>query len=314
LATGSRPMFLLGQAHSHGVPYYFPIVFALKSTLGFLALIVMAAAAGILAHKSAVRAIPESVRPHWRVLMVGFFVYLTVCLLSLLNMSIRHFLMPVALLILMLAPLPRTIQAFPGRRFWQTAVALAAVSSFVAIAMAYPYFLPFVNSLSFGHPVYQLLNDSNVSWNDGLPEVERFAREQQLAEIPLDWASLTDPALASSRERDWDCQEPTDKDAGRWVAVAAVNILENHNCGYLQQYPHRQLAGGSFYVFQLPAPIPAAGQPGGPPVPSQRKIMWGMPFDIREFAVTVERHPERLAEDMKAMGEKMMKASSSPNP
>ena len=85
---------------------YFPVVFALKSTLGFLVLLAIATAAGLLARKGGVRAIPEAVRPQWRVLMTGFFVYLTICLLSLLDLGIRHFLIPVALLILMLAPLP----------------------------------------------------------------------------------------------------------------------------------------------------------------------------------------------------------------
>ena len=55
------------------------------------------------------------------------------------------------------------IGALPGRRLWQTAVAVAALGSFAAIGMAYPYFLPFVNSLGVGHPAYQLLNDSNAS-------------------------------------------------------------------------------------------------------------------------------------------------------
>jgi hypothetical protein len=304
MATGVRPTYLFGHNYSHGVPYYFPVVFVLKSTLGFLALLAIAAA-GLLARKGGVRVIPEAVRPHWRVLMTGFSVYLTICLLSLLDLGMRHFLMPAALLILMLAPLPRTIGALPGRRLWQTAVAVAAIGSFAAIAMAYPYFLPFVNSLAFGHPVYQLVNDSNVSWNDGLPEVEHFVEEHRLTGIALDWASLADPTLVVPQARDWDCQEPSERDAGQWVAIAAVSILENHNCGYLQQYPHQPLAGGSFYVFHLPTPLPQPGQPGGPPAPSERKILWGMPMDIRTFAVSVERHPERMAADMETMGKKM---------
>lgn len=308
--TGMRPTFILGHAYSHGVPYYFPVVFALKSTLGFLALLLMTAAAGLVLRKSETRAIPADVRPHWRVLMTGFFVYLTICLLSLLNMSVRHFLMPIALLILMLAPLPNMVCALPGRRIWQAAIAVAAASSFVTVALAYPYFMPFVNSLGFGRPVYQLMNDSNVSWNEALPEVEQFVRDRHLTEIALDWASLNDPAPVVPEARLWDCQAPADSDAGHWVAVAAVSILENHNCGYLQQYPHQTLGGGAYYMFQLPASIPPAGQPGGPPAESARKIMWGMPFDVRNWAVNEERHPERLVSDMHAMMEKFQKEFS----
>jgi amino acid transporter len=309
LLTGSRPTFLLGHTHSHGVPYYFPVVFALKSTLGFLVLLILAAAAAILLRKRGVQAVPDQVRPHWRVLMVGFFVYLAVCLLSLMDISIRHFMVPIALLILMLAPLPRMVRALPGRKLWQTAIVVAVASSFAAIALAYPYFLPFVNSLAFGHPAYQLMNDSNVSWNDALPEVERFTRERHLEKIALDWASLADPTLVVPQAEAWDCQDPANRD-GQWVAVAAVSLLENHNCGYLQQYPHQQLAGGSYYVFQLPAPIPQAGQPGGPPPVSARRIMWGMPFDLRAVAVNMERHPERMAEESRKLMQKFQDQSA----
>ncbi len=305
LATGIRPTFILGHAYTHGVPYYFPVIFALKSTLGFLVLLAMTAVAALLLRKSVVHVIPDEVRSHWRVLTVGFFVYLTVCLLSQMDMSIRHFLMPITLLILMLAPLPRMVSCLRGQIVWQTALAAAMISSFVAIGMAYPYFLPFVNSLAFGHPHYQLMNDSNVSWNEALPEVEQFAQEHGMKEIALDWASLGDAAVVVPQARVWDCQDPTDRDAGQWVAIAAVSILENHNCGYLQRYPHQLLGGGTFYVFQLPSTIPAVGQPGGPPAAADRKILWGMPFDLRSFAVDVERHPDRLFAGMQEMMEKM---------
>jgi hypothetical protein len=146
-------------------------------------------------------------------------------------------------------------------------------------------------------------------WIEGLPEVERFVRQQQLTAIEIDWASLSDPALVVPEAQIWDCQVPTDGDADQWVAVATVSILENHNCGYLQRYPHRQLAGGAFYAFKLPTPIPPAGTPGGPPVASERRIMWGMPFDLRTWAVNVERHPERLPGEMQVLMHKFQQQS-----
>ena len=301
LIMGSRPTFLLGHAYPHGVPYYFPIVFGLKSTLGFLLLLLFAAAAGVMGRRRKVQAISDAARPHWRVLTIGLFVFLAICLLSRLDISIRHFLVPVALLILMLAPIPRLIGGLPRRRIWQgVAVALAA-SSFVAIVRSYPYFFPFVNSLGSGYPAYYLMNDSNVTWNGALPAVERFVRSRNLAEVELDWASLSDAALVVPQAQMWDCQAPTDKDASRWVIVSAVCILDFHNCGYLQQYPHEELAGGAFYAFKLPATIPAAGAYGGPPALADRKILFGMPVDLREWAVNSERHPEQLPESMQAM-------------
>jgi Dolichyl-phosphate-mannose-protein mannosyltransferase len=301
LATGSRPTYLFGHSLPHGAPYYFPVVFALKSTLGFLLLLILAAVAAIVSRRRGIRVISNDVRPHWRVLIIGFFVFLIVCLLSRLDISIRHFMVPLALLTLMLAPLPRMLTALPHPRLLQGVTLVLVISCIVPIFAAYPYFFPFVNSLALGRPVYYLLNDSNVSWNEALPAVERFVREQHLAAINLDWASLSDPALIVPEARPWDCQAPAAEDAGHWVAVAAVSILENHNCGYLQQYPQRQLAGGSFYVFKLPSPIPPPGTPGGPPPPSERRIMWGLPFDLRAWGLNIERHPEQLVPQLQVM-------------
>jgi hypothetical protein len=284
-------------------------VFALKSTLGFLLLLLLAAALGITCRKLEVSAIPDAVRPHWRVLIIAFFVFLTVCLLSRLDISIRHFMLPIVLLILMLAPLPRMINALPQRPMLRALTVALVLSCFLPILLAYPYFFPFVNSLAFGYPAYYVVNDSNVSWNEGLPDVERFVRQQHIREIKLDWASLSDPTLVVPEAQIWDCQAPTDRDAGQWVAVTAVSILENHDCGYLQQYPHQQLAGGAFYVFKLPTPIPSAGTPGGPPLPSERRIMWGMPFDLRAWAINVERHPEQLPVQMQTLMQKFQQQS-----
>ena len=312
LLMGSRTTFLLGHAYPHGEPFYFPVVFALKSTLGFLVLLLLTAIVSAMHRKRQGSAIPDAVRPHWRVLMVAFFVFLTVCVASRLDISIRHFLVPQILLVLMLAPLPRTICTLPQRRMLQGIAVAAVAGSFVAVLRAYPYFFPFVNSLGFGYPAYYLVNDSNVSWNEGLPEVEHFAREQKLSKIELDWASLSDPALVVPQAQIWDCQAPSDSDAGQWVAVAAVSILENHNCGYLQQYPYRQLAGGAFYVFKLPTPIPSAGSPGGPPPLPQRRIMWGSPFDLRGWIVNAERHPEQVPAEMQTLMQRFQQQSGQP--
>jgi hypothetical protein len=303
LIMGSRSTFLLGHTYSHGVPFYFPVVFALKSTLGFLLLLALAALVGITSHRSRKQyasIIPDRYRPHWRVLMVGFFVFLIVCLLSRLNISIRHFMIPIVLLILMLAPLPNMIKSMRAPRLLQALAAALVASSFGACILAYPYFFPFVNSLAIS-PVYVLLNDSNVTWNEGLPAVEKFVQQHQLAHVELDWASLSDPALVVPQAQAWDCQAPTDQDAGQWVVVSAVSILENRNCGYLRQYPHQALAGGGMYAFRLPQPIPPPGTPGAPPLPSERSQMWGVPFDLRAFAIDVERHPDTLPAALGAM-------------
>jgi hypothetical protein len=249
--------------------------------------------------------IPEAVRPHWRALSIALFTFLAACLLSRLDISIRHFMAPMALLTVMLAPLPRMLARLPRARLWQAACVALAASCFVPVARAYPYFFPYVNSLALGRPAYQVVNDSNVSWNESLPEVARFAHEQGMREIALDWFSFSDPALVVPEARPWNCEVPAESDGGTWVAVAAVAILEVHNCGYLQQYPHRALAGGSLYVFRLPAHLPRAGEPGGPPLPSEYRNTFGLPVDYRGWLLQAERHPEGLEGQMRELMRKV---------
>ena len=48
LLMGSRSTFLFGHSYPHGVPYYFPLVFLLKSTPGFLLLLLLTAILGVI--------------------------------------------------------------------------------------------------------------------------------------------------------------------------------------------------------------------------------------------------------------------------
>ncbi|HMF74388.1 MAG TPA: glycosyltransferase family 39 protein [Bryobacteraceae bacterium] len=303
LSMGSRPTFVLGHEYAHGVPFYFPVVLALKSTLGFLLLLILTAVVRVVLPRGKElkpKIVPAEFQAHWRTFMVAFFFFLAVCLLSQLDISIRHFAVPIVLLVLMLAPLPCMIQKMPSPKPLLALTVVFLASSFVACFTAYPYFFPFENSLALGHPIYTLLNDSNVSWNGDLPEVDEFARQHGLSKIKLDWASISDPILVTPRVEDWDCQTPSSSDAGHWVVVTAVSILENHNCRYLRQYPSQAIAGGGMYAFHLPPTIPPPGAPNGPPLLNERKRMWGMPFDVRARSMELARNPDRLEAELQS--------------
>jgi hypothetical protein len=43
------------------------------------------------------------------------------------------------------------------------------------------------------------------------------------------------------------------------------------------QYRHEVLAGGSMYAVKLPQILPAAGEPGGPPLPADYRYIMGNP-------------------------------------
>ncbi len=322
LITGRRPTFILGHAYPHGVWFYFPVVFALKSTIGFLGLLMLSSAAALSRRGQggmSVPAIPAQVAAHWRVLWVSLLVFTGACMLSPLDISIRHFSVPLVLLILLLAPLPRMLSELRGRTRSGAALGAGAAVAFAASCLftavrAYPYYFPYINALGLGHPAYALVNDSNVDWNQSLPEVKRFAEQHGLQSIGVDAYGFSDATVFVPQARPWNCQNPTSEDEGQWVALSANMILDGHNCAWLAHYANEVLAGGSMFAVHLPAPIPAAGSPGGPPLPSAFREFGGAPFDIQGFFTHIYQHPDDLPRALEWMQTAFSSWNKSPGP
>jgi len=317
ILTGNRPTFILGHAYPHGIWFYFPVLFVLKSPPGFLGLLLAALAVALIGKRMGWRSmVPAASVTLWRVLWVSLVVFVLICVLGHFDVSIRHFTTPLVLLILLLAPLPRLLGRIrtlaPGLGWASGALAVLLAASCLATAVrAYPYYFPYINPLASGHPGYWLVNDSNLDWNQALPEVERFARQRDLQDVPLDTYGLNDAQAFVPESRLWDCQAPSAADAGLWAVVSANMILDGHNCIWLMQYPHELLAGGSMLAVRLPATIPPAGAPGGPPPVAARWIFLRMPFEMRELTQKLVRSPEdipKVLADMRAAFEKQMQA------
>jgi hypothetical protein len=306
LITSKRPTFLLGRGYAHGVWFYFPVVFVLKSPLAFLGLLILSLIAALSRkwlRRKAVGVLPSDVRLHWRVIGVGLVVFTAVCMLSPLDISIRHFSVPLILLMLLLAPLPRMLTELLSRSRAGATVAAGVVGALVAGCLftalhAYPYYMPYINALSLGRPAYTLVNDSNVDWNQSLPEVRRFSEQHSLSRIDLDEYGFSDPTVWVPEAQLWNCQKPVDEDAGKWVTLSANLILDGHDCAWLMQYPHQPLAGGSMYAVRLPAHLAPSGSTGGAPLPSAYREIAGAPIDLRSLFTYANQHPDKLPEIM----------------
>ena len=316
-SAGSRPTYILGHAYSHGVWFYFPALFVLKSPLAFLLLLLLALVIAIRLKGrpgGQLSAIPSGMELHWRAVWVSLAVFVAACMLNRLDISIRHFSVALALLILLLAPLPRMLQSL-RRSNWRGArpgnwVTIGlAVGSMVTAVWAYPHYFPFLNVLSMGRPGYILVNDSNLDWNQALPEVENFVRQRGLNRVLLDEYGFSEPTAYVPQAQFWSCQEPSPSDGGQWAVVSAGNIADGQNCLWLMQYPHQVLAGGSMYVIQLPEMIPAAGTPGGPPLPEVYRYFGGFPFDPRPVFLNCIRDPQQLQPTLDRL-QAMMKAAT----
>ena len=299
--TSSRPTFILGHGYPHGEWFYFPVMLVLKSPLGFLGLLALASAMALLERRRLRRfsAVRQAEALRWRVLWVSLAVFTAACMASRMTISIRHFTIPIVLLIVMLAPLPRMIQDLHRQApSWARGAAaltgLLAASSLLTAAHTYPNYFPFLNALTWSHPVYWWASDSNVDFNQSLLEVRKFADQRGVKVLDLDPYTSNDPTSTVPQARFWNCQLPTPDDANQWVVVSSNMIMDAHNCTWLMQYPHEMLGGGSMWAVRLPPAIPPPGAAGGPPPASERKQLLGMPEDFRVFILNLSRHPEQL--------------------
>jgi 4-amino-4-deoxy-L-arabinose transferase-like glycosyltransferase len=301
--TTKPPAYLLGHTYPHGVWFFFPVVFLLKSPIAFLLLLILALIVGLVAKFRPVRlaVIPEGMELHWRAVWIFLMVFTGACILSRFQFSIRHFSVSIVLLILLLAPLPRALNQLRSSG-WPTAragawltVALALASVATAVR-AYPYYFPFLNSLSGDRPAYDLIADSNLDWNQGLLEVESFVRQRGLTHALIDAYGFSDPKVYVPEATLWNCQKAMPEDGGQWAFVSVNLIRESHNCLWMLQLPHEALAGGSMVAFQLPSVIPPAGTPGGPPLPANYRDFANAPTtgDLRLMFLNCIRDPQQL--------------------
>jgi len=310
LGAGSRPTYILGHAYSHGVWFYFPVLTVLKSPLAFLLLLVLAIAIAVVIKRrqsSRFSAVPSGMQLHWRCVWVSLVIFTAACMLNRLDISIRHFSIPLALMILLLAPLPRMLE-FMSDEHWNGArvaswatITLAAGAMFTAIR-GYPNYFSFINVLGMGRPGYALVNDSNLDWNHALPEVEAFVRQRGIRHVLLDEYGFSDPHAYVPQAQLWDCQQPAASQGGQWAVVAANLIADGSNCGWLFGYQHQELAGGSMYAFRLPDTIPVAGAPGGPPTRENYRFFGGMDVNGTDFRTIIGnciRDPQQLGPTMR---------------
>ncbi|MCU1264975.1 MAG: glycosyl transferase family 39 [Acidobacteria bacterium] len=165
-----HPASLLGQYSSFGWWYYFPVTFALKTSLPFLLLSVGAVCWALW---TAVIRREKKLVP----LLLGLAIYLALSMTSSINIGIRH-LAPVFPFLFLLggACLDRLLKATRGR-----AAAIAVVcllgAMVVDVVRVYPNYLSFTNSLTFGKPAWALLSDSNVEWGQDVGELARYLHE-----------------------------------------------------------------------------------------------------------------------------------------
>jgi hypothetical protein len=162
---------LLGSYGSSGWWYYFPVAFALKTSLPFLVLTV--AAVGWAVWMSSVKR-ERSLIP---ILLAGA-LYLGIAMTSRINIGIRH-IIPIFPFLFILGGI--FLDRFLRTKHSRVKAVLVAIlfgSMLFEAARTYPHYLSFTNQLTLGKSNWQVLSDSNVEWGEDIGALARYLHER----------------------------------------------------------------------------------------------------------------------------------------
>jgi hypothetical protein len=157
--------YVFGKPYPHGVWFYFPVSIAIKSTLSFLVLALLA-----------VVAIATRRLNHWREILfltVPPALHLLVAMSSGLNIGVRHILPLYVFISVLIGGAAWTI--IQKNRKWLFVVVALLVFQAISSARAYPAYVAYANEL-WGGPAntYRYLTDSNVDWGQQLKATKRY--------------------------------------------------------------------------------------------------------------------------------------------
>lgn len=177
MASG-MPSYIFGRIYEHGVWFYFPSVLLIKSTLGFLALVLLALAAIATGRLRRPREVLFLTLPP------AF--YLLVAITSSLNIGARHIL-PVYVFLCVIAA-GGSFALTRRHRFWSYIVGFFLVLHVGSSLRAFPLSLSYSNEL-WGGPskTYRYLTDSSVDWGQQLLATKQYADAHHLTTPESCW-------------------------------------------------------------------------------------------------------------------------------
>lgn len=159
---------LLGMYRKMGWWYYFPVAFALKTTIPFLLLSVAAIFwAGYQLFS----------KRDWRflILLVPFVLYTLFVMMSTINIGVRYYLPAYAFLFILGGALMDRLVNLKRARVAGLIVVIAIVGwCGIETARTFPNYLPYMNQLASTHPHWWYLSDSNVEWGDDVKELAAY--------------------------------------------------------------------------------------------------------------------------------------------
>lgn len=165
MLSNSFPSYIFGQVHAHGVWYYFPVAFIIKSTIAFMAFLLLAASSIALG----------KFRPRREILflVVPPAFYMLIATTSGINIGARHILPMYAFLAVLIGG--AVFALINSDRRWVYVAGLLLLCHVISTTRSYPVYLAYSNEF-WGGPsnTYKYLSDSNTDWAQQLKAVSKY--------------------------------------------------------------------------------------------------------------------------------------------
>jgi hypothetical protein len=234
--------YLLGEIRQYGWWYFFPVVFAVKTPLGFLILALVGFA--MLLRQG-------FQQKNWQFLAPAVCapVILLVCMTSRINFGVRH--------LLPIYPFLVIVAAFGVAGLWRIGRFNRASRILVVILMAWclttsvlshPDYLPYFNELVGSHPE-EIRIDSDLDWGQDLQRLS-----QTLEILGIDEVSLSYFGTARVHKHNMPVVRnlvPYQPATG-WIAISLHNFKVREGFSWLEDYKPVALVGKSINLFYIP--------------------------------------------------------------
>ena len=309
MANG-MPSYFFGRVYSHGVWFYFPVLFTIKTTLGMmglLALTVFAVARGWVV----------TWRELW-FLVAPPALYFVVAMSSHLNIGARHIL-PVWVFCCVLAGAGAVTLARRGKA-WAWVVGVLLVLHAASTLRAAPNYMAYANE-AWGGPTqtYRYLTDSNTDWGQQLVATSDYLRERKIHDcwiayfvapfvLPADYGipckRLPTPDSMYSKEA---LEVPPVIDGPVLVSAGDLNGFElgssvlNPNEGFRKLRPTTSIQDGIF-VFEGRFSVPLASALSHTQVSATLLKKGDVAGAVREARIGEQIAPGEVATEM-ALGD-----------
>lgn len=258
--TAGRPTFLLGTLYPRGQWFYFPTVFVIKSTIGFLFLLLIAAFARTWYRQGMLR--------EMLFLCIPLLSYAGVSVISGTSLGIRYILPIYPFLIVVAAAGSWALAT--RHRVWAYVVACLIVFHVASSLRSSPHYLAYSNE-AWGGPTqsYRWVTDSNVDWGQDLKATKQYLDREGVKNCWFAYPHTADPRyyqISCGLLDAWPNPELVPETVEGTILISASE-LSGFFSGPAELNPYARFAGispaaninGSVLVFRGSFDLPLVG-------------------------------------------------------